>query len=584
MRFAPGVLVALIAAMAVAGPAAAAPRWSSPEAVYAGGSAADIAVGPDGAALMVGMAVFPATPGGSEVDVRLVAAERAPGAARWSAPRILTGPGEAYGVQMASNAAGEAVFAWLTFVRGLGGPRGATELWAASWSSTGGIEPAKRIAVTSDPIYSPFEVRVNRRGDAAVAWMGDDDIGVAVRRSGEGFGPPERVAPPGGTRGLELALSPVGDVAVGYTGEEATEDVPGARAERNLVSFRPAGGSFGPPEPFSSDRLVSRPQLAFDRDGSLLALYGRSLYGAASPNADEGGVQVTTRPPGGTFGPAVPLEGSASEAFRPDLVQSDSGEIMAIWSERDGDAGYAWRYASRPSGSSFGSVELLALTDVRDNVPRVRLDEHGFGVVAWDQRQHARRSRGTGPSRMIAAVRPPDLLFTRPEPISPFGGVSNAFPAVDGAGRAYVAWKSSCVQVATYGEPADLPAVPTSCFRPSSQGAVPSDAPVVQLSRFEADVSTGKSTLKVRATCDEPCNLRAAGRLSIGRRSTRLAPVPAALGGMKRSAVRIPLSKAAVRLLGSRGPHSPRARLSVRVENGARVGRTTTQSRVVRVR
>lgn len=572
-------VLTLGACLMAAAPAAAEPRWSPPEVVYSGGAgAANLAAGPGGAALIAGVAIFPSPAGSNELDNRIVAVERNPGKAAWETPRILTGREYAHSLTMASDGAGHAVFTWLAQ---LPGTRGRTALRAASWSSGKGVGPIETITETSEPIISPYQVLTNQRGDDAVAWMGDGDIGVAVRPPGGSFGAPERLtsSTPAGARDLELALSPLGDVAVAFTGDGPAPESPDTQVERNLVRFRPAGGAFGGSEYFSSDRFVSRPQLAFDH-GDLIALYGRSLYGAASPNPDEDGLQATTRPAGGSFGPPVSVPGSTSEVFRPELVQSESGELLAFWGENR----YSWRYASRPSGSTFASSKLLAMVDVRDNAPRGYLDADGFGVIAWDQSQNAGKFRGTGPTRLIATVRQPGGLFDRPQAISPFGRPANALPAVDGTGRAYVAVNGNCVMVVTYAEPSRSSTTSPPCLRPASDGAEATDPPLVELSSFEANVSGTSGRLTVRAACDEPCTLTAGGQVSVARRRAGVTPEPAALLGRKRTRITFRLSKSAVKLVRTRGARAVQARLRVTAQNGVSARRMLVETRTVKVR
>lgn len=567
-----GGVLALSACLLTAASAAAEPAWSPPEALYAGGDTGgvDIAAGPGGAAAVVGVGLFPSSPGNSGFS-RVVGIDRRPGA-RWGSPRILSAPGYADSVAFASSGTGRGLAAWRVNLNPFTAGRPEMQIATRSWSASegfGAIETVDAPEVVDG--LTPLDVHVNGRGDAVVVWtdFGRKEVYAAVRRAGARFGPAERVTEPGVRPPAAVALSPDGQVAVGY---ERLVPVAGRPYPDQIleVVVRPPGRVFGAPEEFSADSRAALPQLGFDASGSLVALHG---YGDGSRSPvflDERGLQVSVRPAGGRFQPPTAISSPGRAVTQPRLSSSESGELVALWSESDG-SGEDWQYASRPSGQEFGPPQWFMQGDQRDNFPDLRLDSQGRGAAAWDQQ----RDFGTGGNpflRVIAAVRVPGLPPGASQPLTPFFRPGpNPKAAVDGTGRAYVMWSRGCVEVATYEtSPQPFPAR-GPCLRAGSDTTTVTDPPLVQVDGVKAEGDLEAAALSFKLRCDEACAATVSGTLSARAGSAKLPDTPALVAAGRSARVRVRLDRPAARLLRRDGP-----RLSLRItaQNAAKSRRT----------
>lgn len=115
-------------------------------------------------------------------------------------------------------------------------------------------------------------------------------------------------------------------------------------SDRVQAAFRPAGGSFGPAQNISAaGQNTRRVQVAFDTRGNALVVWWRYVGITDQP-------QAAFRPAGGSFGPPQ----SISDAGRLSHLAFDGqGNALAIWQRSDG-TNLRIQAAFRPAGGSFG--------------------------------------------------------------------------------------------------------------------------------------------------------------------------------------------------------------------------------------
>ncbi|CAN0475888.1 unnamed protein product, partial [Phaeothamnion confervicola] len=178
-----------------------------------------------------------------------------------------------------------------------------------------------------------------------------------------------------------------------------------------VVSERPAGGAFGPPEPISVPTGIpyvghlDAPQIALGADGRAVAAWRR--IGGVRP-ARRYRVEAAVRPAGGAWRPSAPLSPTATRnAGRPSLGLGAGGHAVVAWSQPIGRSGSAIRArALGKEATDFGRLESISSPRGRGASPSVALDAAGRAVLAW--REDPAPAPGRGSGRFFdVAVRPP---------------------------------------------------------------------------------------------------------------------------------------------------------------------------------
>lgn len=170
-----------------------------------------------------------------------------------------------------------------------------------------------------------FVLAGNERGDAVIAFqLGNDNmrpVEVLVRPAGGEFGGRAVVAkPPAQNASVDVAAN--GDAVVVW---EQTEP-PFHSRSRVLASFRPSGGSFGPPQELSTDGYGFRqpPTVAVDGRGGAVVAYAE----ARDPVGEKFELVVAERRPGSEFGKGVSF-GRSTHAVH--VAVDDAGHAFVGW-------------------------------------------------------------------------------------------------------------------------------------------------------------------------------------------------------------------------------------------------------------
>jgi hypothetical protein len=235
-----------------------------------------------------------------------------------------------------------------------------------------------------------------------------------------------------GIGGIDVATNPRGDTIVAWARND------GAGAYTVQASFRPAGGSFGPPQDIGSTLTCfflsvfgPTPDVALDANGGAVI-----VFGAPGPGGNTV-ARAALMPPGGTFGTPVDLSDDTNSASVPMLAMNSSGMAVAVWSW-DSGVNDIIQTATRQPGQQFGLATPLTFAGADAGSPRVSVNDNGATAAAWV------RSDGTVDLAQ-ARVRPAGAAaFAAPQDLSVTGAVgqdaSNPDVAIDPAGRTTVVW------------------------------------------------------------------------------------------------------------------------------------------------
>ncbi len=166
---------------------------------------------------------------------------------RFGAPRPVSPPGDASKPQVAVGRDGTVAVVWrrsaIPSAEDLGGP-----IEAAVRPPGGGFGPAQTLSAAGIRSATNPRIAITRAGEAVAAWQQNDDerLVASVRPPGGSFGPGQTISTGPFPDRLSLAAIERGDVFAIWQQQLATGGV-GA-----VSSVRPAGGTFGAPEPVAS--------------------------------------------------------------------------------------------------------------------------------------------------------------------------------------------------------------------------------------------------------------------------------------------------------------------------------------------
>ena len=236
-----------------------------------------------------------------------------------------------------------------------------------------------------------------------------------------------------GAGGVDVAANARGDTIVSWTRNA------GGGTQAVQASFRPAGGSFEPPQDVGTTDPCylfafggATPEVALDAAGGAVILF------PAIGDGGVGAVRAAIKPPGGSFAPAVDLATDVPTVDDiPRVAMNASGMAVAAWSKRVG-ANTIVQASTRPPGGAFGPAINLSAAGRNAITPRVAVNDAGATAVAWV------RSDGTV-DRAQARVRPAgQAAFAPARDLSATGaaGQDAATPdvAIDPRGVTTVVW------------------------------------------------------------------------------------------------------------------------------------------------
>lgn len=221
-------------------------------------------------------------------------------------------------------------------------------------------------------------VAIDAKGDALVAWRGEDEgvefVRAAYRPAGGSWGAPADVSVAGEhVEQLRVAVDPDGNAIVAWAGDSGKAGAYGiVRA-----AFKPAGGAWEAPVGLSADGGNGFPSdVVFDSGGNA-ALVWQRWDGTTNL------IQAAYRPAGEEWEPAVDLSEEGKQGIEAVVVLDAPGDATAA----DGHATAVWVSRAAGSGCAPGKEGLCGSDTVQaagydpDGIPAVEIEAPAEGVV-----------------------------------------------------------------------------------------------------------------------------------------------------------------------------------------------------------
>ena len=239
------------------------------------------------------------------------------------------------------------------------------------------------------------DLRVAVGGDGAttVAWSEKRGLfargGIArasTRPPGGSFAAPATLSTNGANAsGLEVAAGPDGTTTVVWSAAKTG----GTNAVQ--ASTRPPGGVFGAPVTvFDGGRRVEELDVAAGRDGTTAVTWETPEFrnfrsgsgGVATVGAFNTAVQVSIRPPAGSFGAPTTLSIKGTDSSNPRVVIADDGTVTMVW-EAYNFVGVIVQASSRPQGGLFRAPVNVSREGQAGALPEVVMTPNGLTTVVW---------------------------------------------------------------------------------------------------------------------------------------------------------------------------------------------------------
>jgi hypothetical protein len=384
----------------------------------------------------------------------------APAAARadqaWSAtPQQISSAGtNADGLQVATDAAGDAVAVWLQFdpnhnvTRVVEARRPAGGFFGApAFLSDAGFDAAR-----------PY-VAMNASGQAVATWDEPDQVasnnGVfrAVAPPGGAFGA-QRIVEAGGAQSAEVAVDNAGDVLITYTfpdtSQSTNQDGTGVLIR---VAYFPAGSldigyqtistaPTGDSTPQEAEQDV-QPQLAMGASGDAVVTWVETYNPLGVPSQ---AVEAAYRPAGGACSTTCTngspgfyqryrlSDTTVHNAIEPTAAVDSKGEAYVLFMNGDtnGSTGLTIQASYCSRTQQFTQDTTISDPSVNSHNPAVTFDASGNAYATWDQ---------ASSNAIEVASAPAGGAFGAPVAITTSGGLSSGPQVgVDGQGRQTVLW------------------------------------------------------------------------------------------------------------------------------------------------
>lgn len=434
-------LLSLALLMGMAGSAGAAPAWVGPDEVAArpaSSSSPTVAMAPDGTSVSAfTQAEFT---GLQTVGWSLLTTTRAPDVTGWSAPQPVVHETDPLGVlsspRLVITPSGVEVVFWER------GTNGVVSLVAAERAGPAAPWGPPRELSPPGPPRSLADIAVGPGGDVIAAWR-ITDIGVtttiraAVRAAATGDWRVEEVA---SLPALQpVAAGPAAGVAADGTATVAW--IPFSGGGSPSAATRPPGGAWGPAVPVGTPTAgVSEalsPLVVTSGPGATATILWRTTLSGSFAYR----VLSASRPSAaGAWGPARPVDaGDGSVPKSVGIAAGPSGEEVALWTAAGLGVFTVVRTARRPAGGDWGPVQDLSPQSVWGFVAVVAVGADGDMLAAW--------SEGGGPGEqrypVSAARRAPGGAFGPVADLSgPVVGFANrsVAAALGPRGRGVAVW------------------------------------------------------------------------------------------------------------------------------------------------
>lgn len=340
------------------------------------------------------------------------------------------------GLQVGTDASGNAVAAWLERVGTVCQAKWAGRPFAGIWGPPQPLAPPEICSGTG------LSLAVNASGAAVVAWVQGSTVVAAVRPAGGSFSAPMTMGS-GLSDTPAVAINSAGTVAVAWLEHGFALGDPDPLKAR----VRPAGGGFGSVETLSATGAAFAPSLVMDAAGNVTAAWAHRLTIDIFSGLSEFSVRTALRPAGGTF-PAAPDQtldswtsttGSVLE-IAPDLAIDRDGRVTAVW-VRENSGQRQVRSAAKVAGATtFGSAQPLNLGEAGSGrYPQVAVDARtNTAVAVWLQCASSCLVR--------SAARPDNGIFSGQQTLSGPLPTTNVFAPVvifTRGGSAIAAWSGA---------------------------------------------------------------------------------------------------------------------------------------------
>jgi hypothetical protein len=341
-------------------------------------------------------------------------------AGHWSAPVVI---GHGYAPQVATDARGDVIVAWLTQRRGFTDgvalarhPRGGH--WSHPVHLTRDLQVPGYVPNAEGPYGAAhIAVAMNARGAAVVAWdWGSTDrskpwrIASVYRPAGGSFGHAVRVTPADGANTPQVGLGDLGNATLLY--QHQAQGHP-----QSLVSVRRILGGWA--RPITVVHQGYDPTLAVDHTGRAVVAY--------TPNFNR--VQVVQRPPrGAAWGTPRALSPQGVQINDFAMAANAAGTTMVAWARGNG----LIETVTRPAGGAWAAPTTVATATGPAAEVVAALGARGDGFVGW------------GEYALTGADRPHGGAWSAPFVISPDAGVEvleSLHAAVTAVGDVVVLWK-----------------------------------------------------------------------------------------------------------------------------------------------
>jgi pimeloyl-ACP methyl ester carboxylesterase len=437
---------------------------------------------------------------------------------------------DALGAQTAVDARGRAVFAWTSYDPATDRAR----VQARTRSARGRLGP---IVALSEPALDAFGVRVavNARGAAVFSWLEYDSASAQIvlktrSRSARGvLGPVVAASEPGSDAFDDsIAISDAGDTIVTWTMSANATGGLHARARE-----RSAAGALGPVIELADPALESyAPEVAIDGNG--VATFAWTQLDRAAGHAT---VQTRSRSADGAPGPVVELADATRDTAWVHVAVNRDGDAIFDWLAFDAASHAQVQARSRSSEGTLGSV--TDLSDPGDDAydQTAAVDADGNAVATWwipgpsGARVETRSLTAGGTAGPRAALSDPaDDGYQPRVAVDEKGDAIFTWLAFDSAGVRVQA--RSLSQRGTFGSPTDVTRPAEDAF--SAQVAVTGDGDAIlgwsalngagyQVQGRSRSAAGGLGPLAIISTAD-----RAAFDAQVERTSQRLDRVGAA--------------------------------------------------------
>jgi hypothetical protein len=296
----------------------------------------------------------------------------------------------------------------------------------------------------------------------------------------------------------EVAEDTAGNVLMVWTRSDGTNT-------RIQARFRAADGTLAATQTISDPgRDASEPQVAFDPSGNAIAVWNRS-------DGTNTRIEYAVRPAAGSFGAPQVISAAGQNASRPQISIDDSGDAVAVWERSDG-ANLRIEAAVRPSGGSFGAVQVLSDAGADAFKPRVAAGPavDANAVAIW--------TRSDGTKLRVQSARRKDVIgYPRPKGATPFrASLVPAFQQCTSGNRTHGAPLAfpSCAPPAQSSSVLTIGSPDSNGFGANSSGAVIVTA-LAGNSSNNVDDADAKLTMSLTDVRNRPSGTDYTGRLAV---------------------------------------------------------------------